>query len=364
MPRRDVELNSELRRQIRVATNCFQVPNEDDSFATFVEKVVEDFLVVSAGAYEQAANEFQRDHPVFMWPMDGETVQVYPGWAGNTDEPRYRQVIPNTSVTHVDFADDELCYIPPNPSTATPYGYGPLEIAARDISRQLGAAEFSGNVASNSQPLNLIWLGDVGKPEIDAFRIYWRNEVEGLGQTPLLGGPDEPKAVRLAGGSDDALYLKWQEFLMRNIGNAFNLNPNTFGLQRESQRQQGSAEAKDPNWMNAVVPMALTLADYFTRNTLLKKLGFSSLEFKFPGLDKQEAKKQAEILELLYQNNFIIPNEGRKILRMLPSTDPLADMFYAEVQIKIGEARRGPQAAEERPDVQHNATLRQRRSPT
>src|SRR5213076_2596161 len=52
VPLPGIELNSELSRQIEIATTCFASPNNDDSFRTLVEQVVEDYLV-GAGAIEK-----------------------------------------------------------------------------------------------------------------------------------------------------------------------------------------------------------------------------------------------------------------------------------------------------------------------
>lgn len=344
-PKPGVTMNSEIRRQIRVATNCFAVPNQEDSFQTFVEKLLEDSLAVSAGVYEQAAAPGMPDHPVFMWPVDGQSIQLYPNWDGTPTSPRYKQAVGVSTVNSdqrgIDFADDEMVYLPPNPSTNTPYGYGPLEIAATSIARALGAAEFAGSVASNSQPLNIIWLGDVDSTGINAFRTYWRNEVEGLGQTPLIGGPDEPKALRLYGGNDEALYLKWQEFLIREIAVGFDLSPMNFGIQRSSNRST-DVVSTDRDFEHAVKPRGLQLADFFTRHTILKVLGFSQLCFEFPALNAGDEKRAADIFEVLYTNNAITPNGWRVERGLEKVVNPYCDMTYAEVQIAIGEARRGP----------------------
>jgi hypothetical protein len=48
--------------------------------------------------------------------------------------------------------NDELIYIRPNPSTATSFGHGPLEVEFNTASRIPGVGEFAGDVASNARP--------------------------------------------------------------------------------------------------------------------------------------------------------------------------------------------------------------------
>src|SRR5438105_2083340 len=61
-----LDLNSELKRQIAIATNCFTNPNDDDDTATFLEQVVEDCMV-GAGAFETQLSG-DENRPVWMWP--------------------------------------------------------------------------------------------------------------------------------------------------------------------------------------------------------------------------------------------------------------------------------------------------------
>jgi hypothetical protein len=87
VPIDDVKINSELERQIEVASYCIDHPNSDDSARTLFEQVTEDILL-GAGAIEmQVSGDEMR--PLWMWPVDGLTIQIYPLWDGNPSEPRY-----------------------------------------------------------------------------------------------------------------------------------------------------------------------------------------------------------------------------------------------------------------------------------
>jgi hypothetical protein len=196
-------------------------------------------------------------------------------------------------------------------------------------------------------------LGDIDSGLLNTFRSYWSDEVEGLGATPIVGGPDEPKAVRLAGGADEQLYLKWQQFLICEIATGFDLSMENFNVADVKISSNTDSKASERDWETAVKPMALTVQDYFNRQTIFKLFGFSQIEFRWLGLDREEEKTQSDIHEKQYQNNIITPNEARAQLGMLPSTNKFADMLYADVQIAIGEARRGG-VSENAPDILHN----------
>jgi len=340
VPVQDAKGGRHLDQKIQTLTDCFERPNNDDSFRTLVEQVCEDILAVSAGAIEQqiGGNDAR---PLWMWPVDGQSIKIFAGWAGGRDEARYLQAIGNSHLSVEEgrpLRNDELIYIRPNPSTASPYGYGPLEVAFRSISRQLGAAEYAGNVASNAVPPHMIWLQGQGSDTLRQFREYWRDEIEGQGQTPIIGGDKEAKAVDLHGGDDSALYLKWQEFLIREIAAAFDISPQNLNLEADVNRNT-SETAEDRDWAQAIVPMATQIEAHLTREAIHGRMGEPLLQFKFKGLERQDEKAEAERFQIYYQNNAVTPNEQRARLGQPPIESQWADMTYADVKIAQAAAR-------------------------
>ena len=345
-PKRGIKLNSELFKQIEAVTKVFEEPNDSDGFMSFCEQILEDYLCVSAGAYEQQPTGDIRQ-PMKLYPVDGQSIQIIPAWDGNPKTHRYSQVqglAVGAGDTGVKFNDENLVYFRPNPTTETPYGYGPLEITAKSISRQLGVGAFAGDAASNASPPNLIWLGPVDNSTINKFRTYWQNEVEGRGVTPLLGGPVEPKAVKLHSGDDSALYLKWQNFLIHEVATGFNLSVLNFNPEMNIAGDIAEISQKQ-DWQHAIRPCAKSLQSYFTRHTINKGMGFYSLEFNFDGLDREDEMDLAEIYKIYYQNNLTTPNDFRvNKLGIDASDNPWADKMYGDMQIAIGNARRGSDA--------------------
>lgn len=341
--------NSELQRQIEIASYCIDHPNIDDSARTLFEQVAEDILL-GAGAIEmQLSGDPMR--PLWMWPVDGLTVQIYPGWTGqNPNEARYVQLVGygnyvgNGLGEQIQLRNDELIYIRPNPSTATPFGHGALEIAFNTVSRILGVGEFAGNVATNSRPSIGLDLGEGATSETAlAFRQYWRNEVEGQGNMPIfsMAGSEKargPSVMRFYPEGDDGLYLKYQEFLIRELATAFDVSPQNLGLERDVNRNT-SETSEDRDRRQAVKPVAHLIASHLTREALHAKLGFSQLEFRFKGIEADDELNLAEVYELEYENNAITPNEYREKRGQPPLDNPFADMLNADVEIAMQAAR-------------------------
>lgn len=351
VPVKGIELNSELSRQIEVATTCLNHPNQDDSLNTLLEQVIEDYLIGAAAIEVQISGD--RNRPLWMFPVDGLSIQIYPGWNGKTDEARYAQIIGYGTAfgggTVAELRNDELIYIRPNPTTQTPFGFGPLEIAFNTINSILGVAEFAGNVASNSRPSIWIDAGEgVSAPDLLTLRQYWINEVEGQGTTPIsaFGGSsrsDEKskrglEVHRLYPEGDAGLYLEYQNFLLRTLAAAFDLSPQNFGLEADVNRNT-SEVAEDRDWNQAIKPTAFKLQEHFTREALHNRLGFSQLRFKFSGLDREDEEATAKIFGIYYENNAITPNEHRAKLGRKPIENEWGDMTRADVDIAMNAAR-------------------------
>ena len=336
-PKPGVALNSEIKKQIALVTNCVERPNNDDSFRTLTEQVVEDIAVCGGGAIEQQMGS-DPNRPVWLWPVDGMSIQIYAGWAGGKDEARYLQTLGYGNVGGVQgtpLRNDELIYIRKDPTTENPFGFGPLEIAFATINRQLTTAEYAGNVAGNAQPENILLFVGANSTQIQTLRSYWRDEIEGQGTTPIVGFEDL-KAIKLHAGSDSALYLEYQKFILREIATAFGLSPQNLGLEADVNRNT-SETAEDRDWNTAIIPMAQLLRSHLNREMIEGKLGFSQIEFRWIGLEREDETETARRYSIYYKSNAITPNEQRARMGMAKMESKFGDMTAGEVQIAGGE---------------------------
>jgi hypothetical protein len=232
----------EERLQIALATQCLTTPNDDDSWRTFAEAVLEDIVVGGYGAIEVGRTD-DPARPLYLWPVDGQSIRINANWdPAFPDEPRYSQALAYVGLsvgTHdrVELRDDELIYLKLNPRTHTPFGLGYLEVAFSTINAWLGAVEYAERRASNAIPNVAIFLGEhVDLPTARQWRIYWQEQIEGYGQVPILGGGPKPEVMDLRGTGVDQLYLEYQEMLLRVIAMAFGVSQLSLGLERDVNR--------------------------------------------------------------------------------------------------------------------------------
>jgi hypothetical protein len=341
-PKKDVKLNSTLQAQIDIATTCFRQPNHDDSFRTLIEQLIEDMCTNGAGCYEQQLGG-DAVRPLWLWTVDSLSIQINAAWNGKAAEARYFQTLGYGNIGGVQgkaLRNDELVYIRQDPTTENPFGLGELEVAFAAINRKLGVADYAGKLASNTQPENLLVFEGMSQEILQTYRNYWRNEIEGQGQTPMISPPAGSKAdvLKLHGTDDTGLFIKYQELLIREIATSFGLSPMNFGIEHDVNRNTAEV-SDDSDWENAVVPKATNISAYITRETIEGLLGFSQLEFRFLGLKRDDKMAEAEIYKLEYENNAVTPNEYRARNNMEPSNSEWADLNYADVQIAQSAAR-------------------------
>lgn len=350
------------QQQAETIAACLLRPNKGDTFVSLVEQIIEDALVTGAFAVEQAvsSDDFR---PLWLWPIDSTTIRPVVKWDGEPKSVRFIQALGYTGgsilsdVNATELTAEDVVYGRLNSSTETPYGYAPLEIAYDSISRQLGVGRYAAAVASNAQPQNMIFVGEASEAQVLAFRAYWRNEVEGQGQTPILGNKIKPEAVKLHAGGDEALYLKWQEFLIREIATAFSISPQNLGLESDVNRNT-SEVAEDRDWDAAIKPMAKLIESHINEDVIHGRLGLPYLRFKFIGLDREDEKATADIYKTYYQNNALTPNEQRERLGLPPLKSIWGDMTYADMQIAIKAAQGAKQVDDPaliQPDGGNNA---------
>lgn len=341
-PKAGIELNSTLQKQIDIATYCLQNPNRLDNFRSFTGKSLEDMMTNGACCYEHALGG-DKNRPLWMWPVDSMSIQVNADWDGKDSEPRYYQTRGYGNIGGVQgeaLLDSEIVYGVQNPTNESPFGLGELEVAFAAINRTLGVSDYAGKLASNAQPENLLVFPGMTNEQLLAMRQWWRNDIEGQGQQPIMSPPigAEAEILKLRGTDDKSLFIGYQELLIREISTAWNINPMSLGLHGDVNR--ATAEViDDADWENAVVPKATLYASFITQQTIEGKLGFSQLEFGFKGLKRDDKLAEAQIYALEYENNAATPNEYRARNNMPPMDGIWGDLTGADVEIAKQAAR-------------------------
>jgi hypothetical protein len=304
--------------RINALTQNFQSPNPDDSFRSLAEQVLEDVIVGGFGAIEIDSTG-DAASPLTLWPVDGATIRMKTDWDGSPDSVRYVQVTGKPGPDgNIMLNDDQLIYIRLNPRTYSPFGLGRLEVAFEAVNAFLGAHRYAAKLASNTVADYALWLQGLSPENHERIIRWWQDEIEGTGRVPILSVENKPEVLRFGGGTDADLRLSWQEFLIRVIANAFDLPPQSLGLERDVNRSTAE-EMSDQAFLQAIVPTARLLAEYLSREAIGKKLGWPDLEFVFIDVDSTgDHMEEAQIQAILLQNGIVTINEVRQMRGLGP----------------------------------------------
>lgn len=324
---RDKKLTAQQQKKVDLLRACLLNPNPEDDWMSFIGMVIEDLLVIGDAYVEN--KEFQgheKDHPYLFYPVDSASIQHYLHWNGDPKQNRYAQF--DLHGKRVDFKPTELFQAVHNKRTSTPFGLSPVEVSIYQIQALLEAQNFASKTASNAVPKKLLFLGaDASQTQVQEFRNYFRDEIEGRSHFPILGGTDDVKSIELGHVGDQALFLEWQKMLIAIIASSFNLDVMKFNLTVGINRSTGDV-MDDVSDEGAIRPMSQQL-EHFINANIVPLFGLDGIvRFKFQYTTSyQDRKSLAVIHQILLQADAITINEARKEIGLpdLPYSDLISD---------------------------------------
>jgi hypothetical protein len=209
-----------------------------------------------------------------------------------------------------------------------PFGLSPLEVTIEIMSSWLNLSTFQQNVASESYPAFMFYLGDsVSSSQAEEFKAYWDKELMGRGRPGIFGGTGKmPKSIPLKAQSEDALYLKYQETLVRILAFSFDLKPQDFGMERDVNRNT-SEVAHEQSILEAIAPPAELFQGRINQRVIpriAEEVGdemIKGLQFEWLELTPKDQKAQADIDAIYLDRDVLLIDEVRSTLNLGPRKD-------------------------------------------
>ncbi|WP_339309804.1 phage portal protein [Paenibacillus sp. FSL k6-2145] len=303
----DENKSEKYRELCKIIERSLLKPNPGDSFRSWIEQLVEDMLVCSAGSSEilRAGDPLR---PFRMYPVDSFSVDLYPEWDGKSTSYRYAQRV---NGQHIHLKSSELMYIRMNPRSNTPFGLSPLEIVWESVEMFISAHRSAGKQTSNAGRRKLINLGKNANAEaVKAFRSYWENEVMGRGVDPIIGG-ENPSVLDLGATDDKALFLEWQRFLIEIVAISFDISPKKLGQTKDVNRS--TADSEDEDTEDTVQSISENIVEHINNHIIDGIFGMGGvLEFKFHyETSLKDRKLKADIDAIYLDRRVITPDEVR-----------------------------------------------------
>jgi hypothetical protein len=336
----DSDESQDQATRLRIAKGCLQHPNNQDSFQSWAEMVLEDLLIYGSGISEVRLTP-DPERPVKLWAVDSSTIRIFAGWQESDADnvPHYAQATGMQGDRAViPFFDDELLIFKDNPATDTPFGTGKMEIAFTALQTLLGTQEAAGKVSADSTAGTIFWWQSaLADSQYQRLRRYLWNEGEGQGKIGIIGGVPVPTTVTIDKATEADCFLNWQEMLMTMVADAFDLSAMALGKTNDVNRAVGQV-LDDKDFRSAVVPIAKKLMEGLTRRFLHATLGWTDLQFIFLGMDDPDQQTLMTLLTQQYNCNALTSNEIRLAIGRKPSSSPFADLTQFEMIMLQAEA--------------------------
>lgn len=335
----DFEDNPERQKRVAAATRALKHPNNQDTWKTFIEPVIEDVIVGGYGTIEPAMTPFYK-RPFKCWAVDGSTIRIYPDWSeAHPEKARYAQMVGLRSELGIqNFRDDELIYIRDNVRSNTPFGLGKLEVAFNSINAFLGVQDMASRAGADQVHKTWMWWK---KPQatghINTVIRHTQNEGEGQAKISFMSGMEPPEVIDVQAVTEGDLLPWWQEFLIRIIAQGFDLTPFALGLERDVNRNTSQTMTAQ-DFLSAVVPMATRVQEALSMGLLHKLMEWRDLEFQFIGLDDPDFTVKLQNFGLLDALDAITPDEVRLDTGRQPIPGGFGKLTKTQRQILITDA--------------------------
>lgn len=268
VPKDEDDQSASTQRLIREMEKLFKRPSmygsrpHSRSWRQFIGEVLEDILVLDAGCIEKERN--RSGLICALYPVDGATIRPnLDPWGGHEDDA-YVQMVEGQVTAR--FGMEDLVYIMDNPMTDVRfagYGYSPLEHLVVSVTAELYASKYNSSYfEKGSVPEGLLNLGeDVDPEDVDAFRLYWMNEVMGKPWAlPIVGG----KGVEFMPWRQpnrDMQFMEYQNWLLKKCCAVYQIPPQEIGMLEDVNRSTAD-DQDNVNQTKSLEPILTLLKDY------------------------------------------------------------------------------------------------------
>lgn len=337
VPLEGEELKKKHKTSIQRFKKFMSNPNPDDTWDAWLGQLIEDMLVCGWATCEiRPYAPGGEERPFMLWPVDGTSIQVDRDWDGSPSVPRYWQTNVMSGVTKgtdIPFTARELMVWKYVPRTNTPFGLSPVETAFNEIGYLLEALAFAGRTASNATPKKLLWVKGLNNDQLTQLRTWAKETIEGSGSLPMLGGDGDAVSLELGMTSDANLFLKWQEFLVACIANAFGVDVQKVNLIVGINRSTGDTLDSTTD-SGSIEPLATMIEQYVNKHLLPLFSLDDVAEFKFRfTTSMSDLKTLATINQIETQDENATLNECRARIGKGPLLHPITGEDIGNVTV-------------------------------
>lgn len=328
VPKDEEAKPEKFKKAIAEITTFFEEPMPNMDFKTWVDRFLEDLLVLDAGVLWK--DKTIGGQLLGLLPIDGATLRLKVESDGTTPLPpeiAYQQV--TYGEVSGEWTTDEMYYKYMNPRTNTPYGLSPLEcliigVDAALRSQMANAALLSeGSVPEGFMSLPEAWTTD----QIKDYQMWF--------DSLLAGNLSTSARIKMIPGGkgvgyiptkkqDDMRMNKFEEWLLMKTCAMFDVQPRDIGFEINATPGSGDTQQELGN-QRGLVPMANFIKAFFTE-IIKKDFGRPDLKFEWKGLQVVDNTFELDRAKAMIEHGAMTINEFRVAQGFEPLKNDNADM--------------------------------------
>jgi HK97 family phage portal protein len=284
------------QQTIKKLEELLQEPNAiDGGWRTFIQRIVEDLLVLDAGVIEKERT--LSGGIAHLHAVDGGEIRVDRYWDGSDPDAARYYWYPDYQ-ERARFTSADMVYMMANPMTYRVVGLAPLETLKMAVDAELSGQSYNTRQLKSPAPDGLLDLGEQARPDqVDDFKRYWNAEVAGKGAMAFLGGSKGAQFLPFRSSNRDMQFLEYQLYLVRKIAAVFGLSAQDFGMPLDINRATAQVQ-KDQTDDRGLRPLLGLVQSFITRE-IVHDAAFggrrNNLSFKFTALNLKESMDRAQI---------------------------------------------------------------------
>lgn len=331
--------------QVKRLEEFFKHPNQNnETFRTFLDKILEDLLVLDAVTIEKTRYpdgmiaelhyvDAATIRPVFddhgnqdvivpVTAEDGKTENVPVSYVQVFDSNPYGGRESGTVVAL--WPKKDFLYFNMHPQGSMAYfGYGlsPIEGVLGVVANVLNADNYNGAYFEEGAfpPMIVHLKGSMGKRELESLRTYLYNELEGKYYRPaILSGEGEMGVHDLKGITQrDMQFMDYMQFMATLLAAAYGLSKQDIGLTDDLNRATSEVQ-KDLSQAKGYGSILHLLEEVFNQEIVWKDFGFTDLQFKWVATDTTDPEVASRIYKTYADSGLMTINEMRKKIGETP----------------------------------------------
>lgn len=327
-PPEEKKKDEATQAQAQKIKDALRRPNVEqiNSYTKFINAVVTDILVLNVAAIERQPQIRKDTQPFWLWPVNANIIKVNPDWAPDNEGfvPRYYEA--SDEAEWVPLMNKDLFLIQKYTTTWEMNPPSPLEVAFMMIVSWLGLSDWQSTTTSKATQEYILDLGEVTKVELDSFREFWKSDVQASGEVPIIAGKGKAAVIKLGAASDEGLYLRYSDYLLKIIALSFSLSWRDMNITDAADNRATAGVAADATFQDAILPMALMIQEHLQIEVIdLYTPGF---KLKYNDTEPRNESEEAANANTLFAGGVITKNEARIRVNEEPLEQELGDRFF------------------------------------